>query len=1105
MNRQTPPSPSRRRLLWFGGLIALLGAAWLVHGAVLSRVVRWVVPWVAAQAGYEVKVGEVRARLLRPIQLSGLEMSRPGGTRLQAAAAELDWASREQWRWSPATWIGRLTVRGLNGEIAPAAAPPTEDARAAEPVRSAAPVAWPRVVEIEDGNILLTGPVWSLDLRGVDLLLSADQTGSLRVREATGQAGRLGKTFTDLRAVTAWRDGVAYFADLALDENVVIDRLSVAPARSAAVTLQARAGGGYLYADISGGGAATKAAVNALNISLADAARSSGIEGDMEGTVDLAKLTFNGDPAQPLSAQISLRLEAKDFAWRQNVVEELTAGLSVAGRRVRLSECLLRQKANHVKMRGTLTVPPVAADWRDAPFDFEVDADVGNLRALAGLFGAPWNELSGGLRVEGRGSGRPSDGEGWLKVRGWDLRARGIPAGALQADLKLEGRDLKLTALDAQSGPDFARGRGQLTLDESPDYQGRLELRVREVSRYLEPLGRFAPDWAREGGVLLFWDGDGTATTHSGVATVELVRFTGDLNPVPVNGKLSASYSPGNIYVSRFLLDRGPLSLSTKMYFGGKGLSVQDLQLFSGRARLLRGELFLPLALDAVLGRRPWQETIMTDREVYAHIRSDDLDLGSLAALFGQKTTLRGKADLRLDASGVWNNALIDGQLAVSGFSGEFPALRIPSSRGKTSLEVRDRRASIALDLQPDGAPAIEARAALALFGEGPEGRWTLIDQAGSGQIDLDIPRADLAAFAPAFDGLTADRGVLSGKLSISQTPAAPQAEGTLAWENGRVVLPAGWKPLDDIHARAVFSGSKVVFEDTRTRWGEGTLGIAAQADFADRRDPAWEILLRGENLEPYADDHVRLQAAADLEARGRREGGEIRGTLALDGSAVLRGLTFLPQLGPVGTASRVAPFRVTAAPFAAWSLDVTVTAALPVPVGDDGTRGLLRPDLYLRGTAAEPLLLGTVAADGLRIALPGNGELSGGGRVHFTAAKPWVPLLDLTGRARSGVYDIYAGAFGPLDERRLFLSSTPDLEAGQIVMLLATGVSPLPAAAAPATPADKLAAEPSWLELDTVRGLLGWNTEAAAGGPEGETPDWTLGDRVIGYEWDLR
>ena len=905
MNPESKPAPNRRVLL-IGGIILASGFAWLVHGPVLSELVRRAIPWLAGQSGYTATLADVRARAFEPIVLTGVELTRPGGTRLQAAEVDLDWARWGEWGWSPSTWIRRAEVRGLSGHMAPYVAP----VGAGEPSSAALPAAapgWPRIIEVQSGRLSFAGWGWTIDVRDFDLRLDAAEVGALRIGEVEAHAGQLARTFRDLSAVTAWRDGVAYLADLALDERVVINQLSFALAGPPALKLQARAGGGYVYADISGRGAEIKAAVNALNLSLADVAAFGGVEGDMEGAIDLAKLTFNGDPARPLSGQMSLRIEAKDFAWRKNAVEQFTAGLSIAGRRVRLNECLLRQKANEAKLRGTLTLPSASADWRAAPFDFEVDADLGDLRALTGLFGAPWNELSGGLSVEGQGSGQASDGKGWLKVRGWDLSARGIPAGTMQADLKLEGRDLKLTGLEAQSGPDFARGGGQLTLGDPLSYQGRFELRVREVSRYLARLGRFAPDWAREGGVLLFWDGDGTATTHSGVATLELVRFTGDLNPVPVNGKLSASYSPGNVYVSRFLLDRGPLSLSSTVYFGAQGLTVQDIEMFSGRSRLLRAELFLPLSLEAVLARQPWERTLIADGEVYAYVRSDNLDLGSLVELFGQETTLRGKADLRLDASGPWRNAAIDGQLTVDGLRAAFPSLKIPDAKASVSLQVKDRRAALDGKLLPSGSDEIKIQTDLPLIGELPGGGWSLIDHGKAWNASLELPSTDLARFAPTILGVVFDGGTVSGNVQLTGTPSAPQTEGAIVWENGRIALPAPWCPVEDIGSKIVFHGNEAVLEETRGRMGEGTFDLSGKIGLANPRDPQWEGLLRGKNLSLYSDENLALQGTPDLALRGNKTSGEIKGTLALDGSAVLRGLTVTPQLAAPAPAGATA------------------------------------------------------------------------------------------------------------------------------------------------------------------------------------------------------
>jgi hypothetical protein len=1094
--------PPRRRVLLTTLIVVLVFALlWLVHGFVLGQVALRLLPWLGATAGHTVRIAGAEAEFFAPIVLHGVQVSGPSGTDLEIAEIRFDWAAPVDWGLSPQTWIKRAALRGVRGKIAVTPRPASEvsvDGRGA-----GQPAHWPSVVEVTEAEVAISGAGWALDLRGLELLLDEDRTGLLRVREATAGLGRHSRAFTDLTAVTAWREGVAYLADLKLDRNVTVDHATLSLVGQTMLTLESRAFGGYAFADVAWDGAGVKAALNALNLSLAGAAAFAGLEGEMEGTVDLAKLTFNGDPREPLSGQISLRLEAKEFAWRKNAVEELVIGLSVAGGRARLNECHLRQKSNLVRLRGTITVPSAPSGWREVPFDYDLDAQVGNLRALAALFGPPWNGLSGGLRAEGQGSGQAADGRGWLKVRGWDLSLRGLPPGSLQADLKLEGRDFKLTNLDAQSGSDFLRGGGQLTLDDSLSYQGRLELRIREVARYLGPLGRFAPDWAREGGVLLFWDGDGTASAHSGVSTLELVRFTGDLNPVPVNGKFSGSYSPGNIYVSRFLLDRGPLSLSSSLYFGEEGLSVQDIQLFSGRSRLMRGELFLPLSLTAVLAREPWEKTVRRERDIYAFVRSDNLDLGALVELFGQETTLRGKADLRLDGSGPWENAVIDGNFSVTNFGAVFPALTLPEARASLSLQVKDRRASLGAKFQPDGSAAVTLQADCPVLGEVAGGGWTLIDQTKPWNVQLEIPPTDLARFSPKIGGINFDRGLLRGKLQVGATPAAPVVEGSLEWKDGRISFPGDWSPVEAVQAKAVLAGTQAVLEGTSAKMGQGTLGATGSVDLADRRNPRWEILLRGEGLSLYEDDHLLLRGKADLEARGNREGGEVKGMVDLDGSEVRRGIVLTPQLGPVPAAAAVVPLRVTLTPFAEWKLDLKTGSATPVRAGPMEGGGLLEPDLYLQGTLGEPLLLGTLRVANLPVTFPSRGKLAAAGAVHFTREQPWVAVLDLVGVGAAGPYDIRAGAFGPLDAQKLFLATVPPLTREQIVMLLTTGANPSPAPApdlAPMTLEAKMEAEPAWLDLDKIRGLFGWGTDAVA--EDDAAAEWSLGEETVGFGW---
>ena len=112
--------------------------------------------------------------------------------------------------------------------------------------------------------------------------------------------------------------------------------------------------------------------------------------------------------------------------------------------------------------------------------------------------------------------------------------------------------------------------------------------------------------------------------------------------------------------------------------------------------------------------------------------------------------------------------------------------------------------------------------------------------------------------------------------------------------------------------------------------------------------------------------------------------------------------------------------------------------------------------------------------------------------------------MLDLAGEGAAGVYDIRAGIHGFPAEGQLLLSSVPALTSEQIVLLLNTGVSPVPREQdASATPEGKLTAEPSWLELGSIRGLFGWNTGEAATGEPGEGAFSDGG--AVGYEWSWR
>ncbi len=1105
----------RRRSVWFGVLL-LVGIALLgTHGFFLRQAALVAIPWLGKMQGYEVRVGGVQWIFFTPLVLRNLTITGPG-TELRIEQAEVAWSGLDRWGESPRRWIERVSLRGVDGTFSLPPSGAEKSPRAVPATKEAGVMTWlPRTVEAEISELRLAEGEREMALTSAHFLLSEDRAGWLKIGGVAVDFHDWKKELKELAAVTAWRGGVAYLADLALAENFHIDTMSVATVGGPSLTLESRAFGGYVYADLTrdAGDTDVKAAVTVLNVSLDAAGEFAGLADKMQGRVDLAKVTFNGETADPLSGQLAVRFEARDFAWQKRAFHECNAGLSLAGRRLRLNELLLGQKNNRIKASGSVEFPQKREAWREAPFEIALEADVREVRALAELIGGAWKESSGSLRIDGQAAGKLGEGNGWLLARGWNLRLRGVPVNSLEAQLQMSRSDINISGFEAWSDMNFMRASGEISLAAKPAYRGRMEMRVSEVARYLEPLGRFAPDWAREGGVLLFWDGDGSAGNHSGVTTLELVQFSGDLNPVPVNLQISATYSPENLYLGRCLLTRGPLSLSTVSYFGPEGLAVEDLQVFNGSTRLLQGEVFMPLSFSAMLERRPWRDVIVPEGALKASVRTDDLELGAVAKLFGQQSPIRGRVDWTLQARGKWMDAEMESRLSVSGLQAEFPSFTLPESGLAAAVKVGKRKAELRGSFTPAGGKPVEANAVLPLIGEGTDGQWTLLDRQLPWEVSLKIPPTDVGAFALKNGRVKLDAGNVSGQLQLVRTVSEPVWSGAIVLQDGRCVLPDGWMSMDDIQVRVSLDGATARLEEASARSGDGKWILEGSVDGKEWRNLKYDVAIKGERLELFRNDILDLRGNVELRLSGEKGNGSVKGDWNLAGSRLLRGIAVTPRAPTEGklSAQFAAPFRAAMQPFAGWNLDVRLGSADGLSAGSKKADGSWRPDMRLFGTLSEPLLEGSLAVADFPVKFPSAVLRVTRGAVNFSKDHPWMPQLNLAATGEIGGYEVRAAADGMLSEGRLTLTSFPVLSAGQVLTLLHEGSVPLDAAASPGlvepeqTTEKFTAASYSWLSWSKVLALFRGRSARVEESPPVPDGGWQAPDGVVGYDWTFR
>ncbi len=114
--------------------------------------------------------------------------------------------------------------------------------------------------------------------------------------------------------------------------------------------------------------------------------------------------------------------------------------------------------------------------------------------------------------------------------------------------------------------------------------------------------------------------------------------------------------------------------------------------------------------------------------------------------------------------------------------------------------------------------------------------------------------------------------------------------------------------------------------------------------------------------------------------------------------------------------------------------------------------------NLRVRGTAAQPVILGRVSLSGGDIILHGDRFVLNGGTIEFVNPAETQPVVNLALNTTIQQYNISMRFNGPVDQLRTNYSSDPSLPAADIINLLAFGTTTEASANAPSTPANQAA-----------------------------------------------
>jgi translocation and assembly module TamB len=320
----------------------------------------------------------------------------------------------------------------------------------------------------------------------------------------------------------------------------------------------------------------------------------------------------------------------------------------------------------------------------------------------------------------------------------------------------------------------------------------------------------------------------------------------------------------------------------------------------------------------------------------------------------------------------------------------------------------------------------------------------------GGADLELEIPDADLAAFARFLPSVLAPKG----RLHLDASYRRGEVTGNLRL-TGAATRPLG--PLgvvQEVEADIGLAGDALELRSVKALSGgeevrlTGTVALPMlrlpPSAPAEEREPRFNVALKGNNLPFVRRTGLLVRGDLDLQLNTTERGGErVTGKVRLRDSLFLQDVRgFLPS-GASSRARRPPYFSVENAPLNRWRLDVNVEGEQFMRLRTTVFNGVASARFHLGGTLEEPIAIGEVVIDEGRIRLPFAGFDVREGRVSLTREQPYEPQLFVVGETRRLGYDLRMEVTGTASAPVLAFSSSPPLEHGQVLLMVMAGEAP--------------------------------------------------------------
>jgi translocation and assembly module TamB len=289
-------------------------------------------------------------------------------------------------------------------------------------------------------------------------------------------------------------------------------------------------------------------------------------------------------------------------------------------------------------------------------------------------------------------------------------------------------------------------------------------------------------------------------------------------------------------------------------------------------------------------------------------------------------------------------------------------------------------------------------------------------------------------ALAQTLDTDILSSGHVDFTVSAEGTVQKPDLTGNVKFTNVNVALEDYVNGLSRMNGELVFDQDRLDFKNVTAYSGGGLIKVGGFVTYhhglySDLTAEAKDVRIR------YPEG-VTSTASASIRMQGNQAGTLISGHVALTGFAVNAGVDFASLANSGGVSLPPNPDS----PTNKVRLNIRVTSAPSLNFQNSFARLAGNVDLAIRGTLAEPTVLGRVTITDGRATFNGEKFELQHGEIYFTNPVRVQPVLDLTATTTVENYTITIALQGNTTKLNPTFRSEPPLSEQDIFSLLAMG-----------------------------------------------------------------